>query len=250
MPALALQIDPAAEHRLAAVQNVYRRRRALVDRQKRGLDLVLARLEGRPAHGTVLAFGTGMKRETARSPLDVGHRSRLVRGIVRHAWIGAAQFAGRPRTHSGQRILLAGRGAQEPLRMLLVQPSARHHALRFEPNQDLDAPRASVLADRPEAARESARIDLPRADLRPALLLDVPAGVHPPVVELQIFLQVPVDMHDLIPLVGLDHLFVGPRTGSHKLGRRQSAAWSRHGVCHHPAPPHVLCAEAVAAPEL
>ena len=123
------------------------------------------------------------------------------RRIVRHARVAAAQFAGRPASACRPAdVCSARRRAQEPLGMLLVQPGAGHDAFRLEPDQDLDAPRVSVIADRPKPAREPLRIDLPGADLRPALLLDVPAGVHPPVVELAAFLQVAVDVHDLVLL--------------------------------------------------
>ncbi len=107
-----------------------------------------------------------------------------------------------------------------------------------------------VVADGAEAAGEPPRIDLPRAHLRPAVLLDVPAGVHPPVVELEPFFQVAVDVHDLVLLVGANHLSVGPRAGGHELRRRQLAARPGHVMGHHPPPPKVLRAAVVAAPEL
>ena len=91
--------------------------------------------------------------------------------------------------------------------------SAGCDSLRLEPCQNLHSLAVGVVADGTQAPRKPLGIDLPGAHLRPAVLLDVPAGVHPPAVELEPFLQVAVDVHDLVLLVGLDHLLVGPRTG-------------------------------------
>ena len=134
--------------------------------------------------------------------------------------------------------------------MVRVEPRAGGDAFRLEPDENLHPLRVRMVADRTEAPRKPLRIELPRAHLRPAALLDVPAGVHPPVVELEPFLQVAVDVHDLVLLVGADHLSVGPPAGGDELRRRQLSALPGHAVRHHPSPPEVLRAAAVAAPEL
>ena len=108
--------------------------------------------------------------------------------------------------------------AEDPFGMVLRQPGAGRDAFRLEPDDDLHALGVGVIADRPKSLGKPPRIDLPRAHFRPAGLLHVPAGVHPPVVELQAFFQIAVDVHDLVLLVGADHLAVGPRAGGHELG--------------------------------
>ena len=54
-----------------------------------------------------------------------------------------------------------------------------------------------VVANGPEAARKPLRIDLPCSDFWPAnRIAFVPAGVHPPIVELDIFFEIPVEPHE------------------------------------------------------
>jgi hypothetical protein len=141
--------------------------------------------------------------------------------------------------------------AQDPFGVLLGQPRAFGHALGLEPDENLDALRVRVIADRLEALGEPLRVQLPRADLRPSLLLDVPAGVHPPVIEFYTLFEVPVDVHDLVGLVGADHLAVGARAGCQEHRGRQLAVRPGHAVGHHPAAPDVLRVDPVFAfPEL
>ena len=64
--------------------------------------------------------------------------------------------------------------------------------LRLEPDDQLRSLRVSVIADGLDALGESLRIDLPRARLRPGVA-GIPAGVHPPIVELDAFLGQDVD---------------------------------------------------------
>jgi len=249
--ALAVEVDPAIEHGPGAVQDVHvGGRGALVDGQERSAERVVAGLRGCESHHAVLALGAGVERHPARLPADVGHGSHVRRGVMAHGRVDAAQLAGGPRSHARQRALLARRRAQQPLRVVLVEPRAGRDPLRLEPHQDLHPLGVGVIADRAQAAGKPLRIDFPRADLRPALLLHVPAGVHPPVVELELFLQVAVDVHDLVVGVGLDHLLIGPRAGGHELGRREPAAGLGHAVGHHPAAPEVLRPDPVAVPEL
>ena len=133
--------------------------------------------------------------------------------------------------------------------MLLVEPGAGHDPFRFEPDENFHTFRVRVLADRFKPAGEPFRVDLPGPDLGPAVLLDVPAGVHPPGVDLQALFQIAIDVQDLVGLVGPDHLLVGARAGGDKLGRRELPARLGHAVGHHPAAPGVLCIDPVSVPE-
>ena len=114
------------------------------------------------------------------------------------------------------------------------------HALRLEPDDGLDALGVGVVADRPQAAGEAVRVDLPGAGLRPARLVPVPAGVHPPVVERQPLLEVAVDEQLLVGAVGVDHLAELVRAARGQLHGRQLAAGPGQVVGEHPAPPDVL----------
>ncbi len=76
--------------------------------------------------------------------------------------------------------------------------------------------------------------------------MHIPAGIHPPVIELDALLQVAVDEHDLVGLVGLDHLVVLARAGGKQLWLGKLAAGLGHGVGHHPAAPDVLGGDPVA----
>ncbi len=104
-----------------------------------------------------------------------------------------------------------------------------------------------MITDGTQPARKPLRIDFPCADLRPALFLHIPARIHPPVVQLELFLKVAVDVHDLVGLVGSDHFFVGPRAGGHELWWWQMAARSRQVMRDHPAAPEILAANPVLA---
>ena len=77
-------------------------------------------------------------------------------------------------------------GGQQPLRMLFIQPRSRRDPFGLEPDERLHAALVGVVADRTKTLREPLRIDFPRADLRPTLFLNVPAGIHPPVIQLAV----------------------------------------------------------------
>ncbi|OPZ96273.1 MAG: hypothetical protein BWY71_01979 [Planctomycetes bacterium ADurb.Bin412] len=113
-----------------------------------------------------------------------------------------------------------------------------------------------MVADGSQAVGEPVRaaIHFPGARPRPPFFggPDIPAGVHPPVIQLQPFVQVAVDKLDLIFLVRLGHLRELVRAARHQhRQRRQLAARPRHIVLHHPLPPGILGIDPVAAfPEL
>ncbi len=109
-----------------------------------------------------------------------------------------------------QQFLLAV-GSQQPFRMILVKPCTRRDPLRLEPYDVLDALRVCVIGYRTQPAREAFHIHLPRAGMRPApfavlRIVHVPSGVHPPVVELQVFFEIAVNEELLVLLVRVDHL--------------------------------------------
>src|SRR5579871_1909371 len=108
--------------------------------------------------------------------------------------------------------------------MVVGEPRTRRHPLRLEPDEDLHAELMRVVADRLEAVGEPLGIDLPSTDLRPALLLDIPAGVHPPIVQLYAAFSVQIEVHDLARLVGAHHLAVSPAAAGQRHRRWQLAA--------------------------
>ncbi len=107
-----------------------------------------------------------------------------------------------------------------------------------------------MIADRPQAARKSLRIDLPSADVRPAPLVPIPAGIHPPVIQFQAFFQVAIDEQFLAGRIGVDHFteLMGAARG--ELHGRQLAAGPRQVMRDHPAPPRVLGANVIVLPKL
>ncbi len=247
---VAVDVDEPLEERAPAVQDVDVGRGLLVNRQKYGAQRIAAGLGGRPADHAVLAVGARMKRQASRRPTDLGHRACLRRRVVGHAGIGSAQLLSKTPTQTGQRMGRIQRRLQQPLGPVLVEPGIRRDALRLEPHHDLHALGVGMIADRLQASRKTLRIDFPGSHLGPTLLLHVPAGVHPPVVDLEPFFQVTIDVHDLVGLVGADHLLVRARTGGDELRRRELAPGLGHAVGHHPAAPNVLGADAVPLPEL
>ena len=130
------------------------------------------------------------------------------------------------------------RAAEQPVVLVVVvEPRARCDPLGLEPDDDLDAFGMCVIADRPQAAGESRRIDLPRAGLRPVSIAGIPAGVHPPVVDLDSLGEVAIDEQFLAGLVGLGHFGELVGTARRHLRGGQFAAGPRQVVGEHPAPP-------------
>ena len=125
---------------------------------------------------------------------------------------------------------LQTRCLQHPVGVFAVQPGVPVDPLRLEPNENLDAFRVRVIADGPETAWEPFGIDLPRADLWPATLLDVPAGVHPPVVQLQPLLEIAVDEFDLVLFVRFGHLGELMRTARVQHGQWPLRRAHTHGA--------------------
>ena len=83
--------------------------------------------------------------------------------------------------------------------MVFGEPGAGRDSLRLEPDDGLHAFGVRVIADLAQALGKSPRIDFPRARLRPTdRIAGIPAGVHPPVIELQAFFEVAIDEEDLV----------------------------------------------------
>ncbi len=140
--------------------------------------------------------------------------------------------------------------AEDPLGVVFGQPRAAVDALRLEPHDRPDALGAGMVRDLPQASGEAVGVHLPCAGLAPAPIAPVPAGIHPPVVQRQLLLEVAVHEQHLARAVGVDHLAELVRAARGHLDRGQLAAGAWQVVGQHPAPPDVLRADPVAVPEL
>ncbi len=101
----------------------------------------------------------------------------------------------------------AASSAEDPFGVVLRQPGIGVNAFRLEPYDRFDALGMGVIADRPQPARESLRIDFPSAGLGPADVAErIPACVHPPVADLDALSQIAIDARFLVLLGGLLHL--------------------------------------------
>src|SRR5437588_11135623 len=124
--------------------------------------------------------------------------------------------------------------------MFLPQPTAASDSLQFEPDDCLNAHRVGVVVHGTEAIRKALRIDLPCTGVDPGTIVDVPAGVHPPVIQLDILLAVMIEEHFLALLVGSGHLAVPKRAGTGQQRSEPSASRTRQVVCEHPFAPNAL----------
>ena len=129
---------------------------------------------------------------------------------------------------------------QQPVGVLLGQFRSGKDPLRLEPDDRADSPLTGVVGDRPQAVRESVGVGFPRPDLPPRAAARIPAGVHPPVVQIYLLLGVPVDEHDLRGLVGVPHLGVPVRAASGDMGPKNLPPRAGNVVFHHPGAPDVL----------
>ena len=144
----------------------------------------------------------------------------------------------------------AFRTAQYPFRMLGRQPCPFRHAFRLEPNDNLHRLVVSIIANRTQTIRETMcpAVHFPCSRPRPAFLgrPNVPAGIHPPVVQFETFLKIAVDELFLTLFVGLGHL--GKLVGAARVKHRQGkwlVAPSRNIMLYHPLSPEILCVDPV-----
>ena len=141
--------------------------------------------------------------------------------------------------------------AERPLRMVFVNPTAGRHALRLEPKQRLDPFRMGVVADRPQSVRITFRVGIPRSEqiLPRTSPVRIPAGVHPPVIQLHTLFEVTVDKLHLVFIRSMEHLGEIGRTGRFEDRFGQTASRTRQVMVVHPAAPHVLRRVARPVPE-
>src|ERR1035437_8691682 len=130
--------------------------------------------------------------------------------------------------------------AEEPIRMLVPQPGARRHAFGLKPDDDLLSAGMGVIANRPEPAWETVGVHLPSAGVRPAGLVPMPAGIHPPVIQDELLLAVTVNELNLVGGVGVDHLAELVGTACGQLLMDGLAIRPGQVVGEHPSPPDVL----------
>ncbi len=130
---------------------------------------------------------------------------------------------------------------EDPFGVILRKPGIGVNAFRLEPDDRFDALGVGVIADRPQPARESLRIYFPGAGLGPADVAErIPACIHPPVADLDTFIQIAIDTRFLVLLGGLLHLVEQMGAAPEKLRLWHSAVGLGHVVGEHPAPPDVL----------
>ena len=136
------------------------------------------------------------------------------------------------------------RPAEDPLRAVEGQPGAGRRPLGLEPDNQLYLARVEIIADRPEAPGKTCGIGLPRARLEP-VGARVPTGVHPPVIELDAFLDQGVEEQ---ALGGFTDLEAREKSAAAEIehGRERLAVRAGRVVGQHPPPPDILGADGVA----
>ena len=138
-----------------------------------------------------------------------------------------------------------------PLGMVVVEPSALENSLGLEPCNDFHAFLVGVVADFPQTVGESGGVVFPCADSRPVAVADVPTGIHPPVVKLETPLEILVGEELLVLGVGVNHLRELAGAGGGEHGGNLLAVGSGSVVVEHPAAPDILSGHPVLSlPEL
>ena len=123
--------------------------------------------------------------------------------------------------------------------MLLKDPAVGGDPLRLKPDDALHTLGPAVVCDRPKAFRESFLVDLPSAGVHPFAVVDVPAGIHPPVSEGQLFLHIAVDHLDLVLLVCVEHLVIEMGAVGYQDRSQNFSVRAWEVSIHHPAAPKV-----------
>src|SRR5215831_3414258 len=102
--------------------------------------------------------------------------------------------------------------------MLLPEPASTSDPLQFEPHDRLDPHGVCIVIDRPQPVGEAFGIYLPGSCVRPSSITDIPAGIHPPIIDFDFFLVIAVEKQLLAVLIRAGHLRVPGRTGSREFG--------------------------------
>ncbi|OPZ96030.1 MAG: hypothetical protein BWY71_02045 [Planctomycetes bacterium ADurb.Bin412] len=131
---------------------------------------------------------------------------------------------------------------QQPFRMIHKQPTVFDHPLRLKPQNGLHALLVSMVTDGPQAVGKPLLVHFPGSQqvLPVVALIGIPAGIHPPVIQWNPLLQIPVDKLLLILLVGIDHFRKLMRTARRQLRLGELAARTGQIVFDHPAAPDIL----------
>src|ERR1700691_3478179 len=102
--------------------------------------------------------------------------------------------------------------------MFFPQPTPARDPLELEPKNRLNSHRVSVVVDGTKAVGKPFRIDLPSTGIGPGSIAHIPSRIHPPIVELDVFLVVAIEKQLLTR-------FVGPRHFSIPEGARGRELW-------------------------
>src|SRR6185369_6526018 len=106
-----------------------------------------------------------------------------------------------------------------------------------------------MIAHRAKAGGKALGIYFPCSCVHPTPVICVPAGVHPEIIEFHLLFDITIDEHDFVPVSGLGHFDILPRSVPSQLWRRQLTSAPRHVVRHHPATPQVLRPSPLAFPK-
>src|ERR1035437_5705367 len=87
--------------------------------------------------------------------------------------------------------------------MMPRQPTASGDALRFKPHDQLNPFGVHIVTDPAKSARKTLRVDLPRSCGLPIALVDVPAGVHPPMCNGDALFEITINAINVANLVRL-----------------------------------------------
>ena len=98
----------------------------------------------------------------------------------------------------------------------------------------------SVVANGTQSSRETLGVHLPCTHVSPATITGIPTGIHPPILEFQVLLNIAIDKHDLVLFGCVYHLAVYAVTGTENTGFGKLPVGFGHIVIHHPPPPDIL----------
>src|SRR4051812_42143609 len=94
--------------------------------------------------------------------------------------------------------------------MLPGEEGAGCDTFRLEPDDALHAPRMPIVRYLAQPAGKPVCVYLPGAGVWPTggtvlRIVNIPASIHPPVIERQLFLQIPLDEEFLTVGIGVNH---------------------------------------------
>src|SRR5580692_10837220 len=124
--------------------------------------------------------------------------------------------------------------------MFFPQPTPARDPLELEPQNRLNSHGVSVVVDGTKAVGKPFRVDLPSTGIGPGSIAYIPSRIHPPIIELDVFLAIAIQKQLLTRFVGPRHFSIPEGARGRELGSESGSTGMRKIMRQHPLTPQVL----------